>query len=99
MHIPLNDLEQALQLAAANPEHRPAFYKTLMVSQVLVIGFADPSSQQNAGIRAGQPVSITTWNKSDGTPIVPFFRACRHCNGRYEARSGIWLCPLRASLN
>jgi hypothetical protein len=68
-----NDLEEKLMRAADDPASRPEFYKALMASDVFVIGFTDGEGEGVTTIPAGAKLSIVNWEKSDGTPIIPFF--------------------------
>ena len=68
-----NELEQKLARAADDPASRPEFYKALLAAEVFVIGFSDTSGEGRSTIPEGAKLSITTWQKNDGTPIVPFF--------------------------
>jgi len=70
---PSNDLERKLMLAADNPANRPEFYKALMASDVYVIGFTDSEGEEIRTIPTGDKLSIVSWEKNDGTPIIPFF--------------------------
>lgn len=73
MNEPTNDLERKLMLAADNPATRPEFYKTLMASNVFVIGFSDSEGKGVETIPAGAKLSIVNWEKDNGSPIIPFF--------------------------
>jgi hypothetical protein len=66
-------LERALERAANDPASRPDFYRTLMESEVFVIGRSGAITGQHALIPAGAKVEIVHWEKQDGTPVVPFF--------------------------
>jgi len=56
-------LEEVLKLAATEPAHRPEFFKLLLDASVWVPG---ESAEQ-------ADVSLTHWEKEDGTSIIPFF--------------------------
>lgn len=73
MDEPINDLERKLIAAAENPAARPEFYKTLITSNVFVIGFSDSAGEAAGTIPAGAKLSIVNWKKNDGSPIIPFF--------------------------
>jgi hypothetical protein len=73
VHDPTNDLERKLMLAADDPACRPAFYRALMNTEVFVIGFTDSEGEGVTTIPAGAKLAIVSWEKNDGTPIVPFF--------------------------
>lgn len=66
-------LERALERAANDPASRPEFYRTLLESEVFVIGHSDAITGQRALIPAGAKVQIVHWEKQDGTQVVPFF--------------------------
>jgi hypothetical protein len=67
-------LEFALAKAADDPASRPEFYKTLLESDVFIIGHSDaPEADGESTIPAGAKLSIVNWEKADGTPVIPFF--------------------------
>ncbi len=71
-----NALEDALQKAASEPAHRPAFFKLLMESTVYVLGDDGNAEQWIAGaqrIDEQQPVNLRHWKKQDGSSTIPFF--------------------------
>jgi hypothetical protein len=70
---PVNELERTLARAAGDPASRPEFYKALLEAEVFVIGFTDSPEEGRSTIPAGAKLSITNWEKNDGTPIIPFF--------------------------
>ena len=67
-------LEAALAKAADDPASRPEFYTTLLESRVFIIGHSDsPEPEGKYTVSAGEKLSIVNWEKSDGTPVIPFF--------------------------
>ena len=68
-----NALEVALRLAATEPASRPEFYKTLLEASVYVLGYSDGGADGSKTLAAGDKVSIENWQRSDGSPIIPFF--------------------------
>ena len=69
---PENSLEQSLRLAATEPAHRPEFYRTLLNSVVYVLGTTG-TVEREINIETGGKVSITHWERSDGSVAIPFF--------------------------
>jgi SseB protein C-terminal domain/SseB protein N-terminal domain len=68
-----NPLEIALARAANEPASRPEFYRLLLESEIYVIGYTDDPGQGRTTIPAGAKLSITHWEKRDGTLFIPFF--------------------------
>ena len=95
MHDPSNDLERKLMLAAGNPASRPDFYKALMASEVLVIGFTDSEGKGPITVPAGSKLSIMNWKKNDGTPIIPFFTSLEALQRSLKEESKILALPAR----
>lgn len=73
MTEPENELERKLASAADDPASRPEFYKALLAAEIFVIGFTDAPGDGRSTIPAGEKISISNWQKDDGTPIIPFF--------------------------
>lgn len=67
-----NKLEKLLQEASSDPGKRPAFYLTLLDSEVYVLGTAGDGEGQT-GLEPGSSVQIIHWQLNDGTPVIPFF--------------------------
>lgn len=68
----MNELETALQAAAADPGQRPRFYQVLLASDVFVLGLANPPAD-GGQLPAGAQVSLAHWQMQDGTQVIPFF--------------------------
>lgn len=68
-----NDLDRALRLAADDPARRPDFYRTLMDSDVFVLGEIERRTFGVESLHMGDEVKIQNWVRSDGTPVIPFF--------------------------
>lgn len=68
-----NPLDRALVLAASDPASRPDFYRLLLASEIFVIGETESPGEGLANIPAGGKLSVIRWEKSDGTPVIPFF--------------------------
>ncbi|WRH90284.1 SseB family protein [Pseudomonas fluorescens] len=83
---PENLLEKSLKLAADEPAHRPEFFNTLLNSNVYILGTAG-EADGHVNLQAGSNISIAHWQKPDGTPVIPFFRHCKHCNSPSTASS------------
>ncbi|MCC5085436.1 MULTISPECIES: enhanced serine sensitivity protein SseB C-terminal domain-containing protein [Xanthomonas] len=73
MDVPKNPLEEALARAADEPASRPDFYRVLLDSEIFVIGYTDAPGDGQGTIPAGAKLSLVNFEKSDGTPFVPFF--------------------------
>lgn len=71
---PQNKLEELLVLAAAEPAHRPAFFKELMDATVFILGQSDElAEERDSVLDAGSNVEIQHWEKADGSSAIPFF--------------------------
>lgn len=70
-----NELERLLRLAVNESAHRPAFFRSLLDSTVLVLGETDqePQTEKDAILTAASPVNIQHWEKQDGSSTIPFF--------------------------
>jgi type III secretion system (T3SS) SseB-like protein len=68
-----NPLEIALAHAANEPASRPEFYRLLLESEIYVIGYTDLPGQGQRTLPVGARLSITHWEKRDGTSFIPFF--------------------------
>lgn len=68
-----NELEERLMQAANDPASRPDFYKTLLASDVFVIGSTDSGGEGVTTLPTGAKLSIVNWEKKDGTRVIPFF--------------------------
>lgn len=66
-------LESALQSAADDPAMRPDFYRLLLDSVVFVIGGTAQGSPGKRTLSAREKINIQSWERSDGTPVIPFF--------------------------
>jgi len=67
-----DELERALRLAAAEPASRPDFFRTLLASNIFVIG-RDGDVTGTRTVQAGETLSIQNWTTQEGKPIIPFF--------------------------
>jgi hypothetical protein len=65
-------LERLLRQAASEPAHRPEFYKTLLNSNVFVLGTAGRGNGSHE-LEGGSKIKIASWEKQDGSPAIPFF--------------------------
>jgi hypothetical protein len=67
-------LELALASAAVDPAERPAFYRALLEAEIFVLGCVEgDSGEGHRTVGAGQKIQLVNWQKSDGTPVIPFF--------------------------
>lgn len=71
--IPANRLESMLVEAANDPGKRPAFYRELLGSRVLVLGSSSEPPSDSGMLRAGSTVSIQHWQGEDGEKAIPIF--------------------------
>ncbi len=95
---PENDLERALRLAATDPAARPAFYETLLGATVYAIGPPKPEGDA-AGVenlKAGDTISMITWERTSGEPIVPFFTSCEALSRTLSEPATFVALPARA---
>jgi hypothetical protein len=67
-----NVLEKSLKSAATEPAYRPEFIKTLLKSNILVLGTINGGKGEQT-LSTGQAVEIKNWTKQDGSPVIPFF--------------------------
>lgn len=70
-------LEAALAAAASDPAARPAFYRTLLESDIYVLGSSNMPSDGSHVLPAGTSLAITKWKSTDGTEVIPFFASLR----------------------
>ncbi|MDQ9009200.1 enhanced serine sensitivity protein SseB C-terminal domain-containing protein [Acinetobacter gerneri] len=78
--------EQALEAlftqAAKEPAYRPEFLKQLLDANIYVIGHSNkdtdtPKQIQEMTLTEGSQVQIKSWNKADGSSILPFFTSLK----------------------
>ena len=93
-----NDLERSLRLAAGDPGHRPDFYACLLDSTVYVLGHAGDGGSGSRTVEAGDTVSIQSWARPDGSPIVPFFSSMALLRRAIDAESEYLRLPARSLL-
>ena len=93
-----NALELSLARAAADPASRPEFYKTLLESEVYVIGFSDSAKEGRSTLPEGSKLSIVNWQKKDGTPIVPFFTSLEALQSALKEEARFVTLPARSFL-
>lgn len=72
--VPANSLEQRLVEAAKDPRARPAFYRELLESDLLVLGFTNSGGGDGHFVaQVGDTVSIAHWTGQDGAQFIPVF--------------------------
>lgn len=91
-----NPLERALQSAADDPASRPDFYRLLLDSVVFVIGGAAEGRSGNRTLSAGEKINIQNWERSDGTPVIPFFTSLSALQQAVEEPAGYLGLPARS---
>ena len=64
-------------LAAAEPGHRPEFFRLLLESTVFVLGSAGLVDEGPVTLREDMEVQISHWARPDGSPVIPFFSSLR----------------------
>lgn len=74
-----NSLEAALQRAATSPADRPAFYRELLASRVLIIP-AEMPDMENGRIKEGQELKLSAL-EHEGKQYVPFFTSASRIQG------------------
>lgn len=68
-----NALEQALEQATRDPGARPAFYRLLLESQVVVM--LGPARDG----RSRDGMELIVWTRNDGVRVIPFFSSLEVC--------------------
>ncbi len=89
-------LEEALRMAAEEPAHRPLFYRFLLDSVVYALSPSDASRTGISRIEAGEKITILNWEKTDGSPVVPFFTSMEALRAAIEQESAFLKLPARA---
>lgn len=88
-------LEHMLQLAAAEPAHRPEFFRLLLDSNVYVLGSAGGGGG-TLNLEAGSAIPIQHWTKHDGTTAVPFFSSLETLQKSVDSVQRYLLLPVRS---
>lgn len=70
------ELEKLLEQAAAEPAHRPAFFRLLLQADAWVIGQSDDEQ-----VTAESELELQHWQTSDGQTIIPFFTSPQALHG------------------
>jgi hypothetical protein len=91
-----NKLESALELAVADPAHRPAFFATLLESTVYVLGRTEDGSPGDRTVETGEQLRIQPWLRDDGVPVIPFFSSLHALREAIDAESGYLALPARS---
>lgn len=93
-----NSLERLLRLAADEPAHRPEFSTVLLESTVYVLSDAGSSVEKDEirTLKAGSNVSIQSWNKDDGTAVIPFFSSLEVLQKSIEDEQSYLALPARS---
>lgn len=73
MHGQDNELEFALKRAHEDPAHRPEFYRTLMDSNIWVLGYIPGMKKGQTLLHTGEQLMIEQWQREDGKHVIPFF--------------------------
>ncbi|PVZ63886.1 enhanced serine sensitivity protein SseB C-terminal domain-containing protein [Pelagibaculum spongiae] len=75
-NIKENPLERILRLSHFEPAHRTEFYSVLLDSTIYVLGRmldAKNNTEGCANVALGDKVSIRSWERRDGSSMIPFF--------------------------
>lgn len=85
-----NAVEVALEQATRDPGARPAFYRKLVESQVVVLlaPVHDGSSRDGMG--------LITWTRNDGVAVIPFFSSLAVCKQAVSDPGQTAIVPARA---
>jgi hypothetical protein len=90
-------LEVALRLAVDEPAHRPEFYRLLLESPVYILGDSDGLTDGVVGtLKIGDNISIQSWVKKDGSPIIPFFTSLAALQRAIEEEATYLTLPARS---
>lgn len=97
MHPEENALEQALRRAAMEPADRPAFFRLLLESTVLVLLHPDsPFVEGYQALGVGSKILIQNWQNLDGSLIHPFFSSLDTLQPVLESEEHYLALPARA---
>jgi hypothetical protein len=88
-------VEEALERAAAEPAHRPEFYKKLLAANAYLLGSSSDSSNGEYIAKEGSQISITHWKKDDGSSIIPFFSSLSELQKAIETEESYIRLPVR----
>lgn len=91
-----NALEIALAKAATEPAFRPDFYRLLLESQIFVLGQTPIHVEGHITVAAGEKLSIITWKKNDGSPVIPFFASLEALQRSIKEKQSFMALPARA---
>lgn len=85
-----NALEVALEEATRDPGARPAFYRQLLESEVVVLlaPVHDGSSRDGMG--------LITWTRNDGVAVIPFFSSLSVCKRALSKPGATAIVPARS---
>ncbi len=72
-----NVLEIGLELAAAEPAHRPEFFRLLLESTIFILGSSEQMDEGSVTLKANTQVQIKNRVKPDGSSVIPFFSSLR----------------------
>lgn len=80
------DLEAVLEAAARDPAERPAFYRALLAATVYVIGHVEGTVVDGI-VPAGGQLALQSWERPDGSTILPFFTSVKALQRAIEGPS------------
>ena len=90
--VSANSLEHRLVEAAKDPGARPAFYRELLESDLLVLGFTNSGGGDGHFVaQIGDTVSIAHWTGQDGEQFIPVFSSMERLREAisHESRGGL----------
>jgi len=90
-----NALEKSLRLAADEPAHRPDFLRTLLNSNVYVLGTAG-TGEGKVRLEAGSNISIAHWQKNDDSIVIPFFSSLQTLQRSITSEESYLEIPVRS---
>src|SRR5687768_16188018 len=91
-----NGLEQALRRAMTDRSARLEFYRTLLESNVLVLGSPGDEEAGDAAAEPAGEIRILHSVKPDGSPLIPFFSSVEALRQAIEEDRSYMEIPVRA---
>ena len=93
-----NKLEEILRLAANEPAHRPEFCTVLLQSTIFVLGDTGekPTESGVTDLPAGSKINIQSWEKQDGSPVIPFFTSLEVLSKALDSEQSYIELPVRS---
>ncbi len=92
---PESKLDRLLRLASTEPAHRPEFCQHLLDSLAYVIGSTGDDELGEKYLDKGSSISLQSWERPDGTSVIPFFTSLLHLQKSVETESNYLELPVR----